>query len=77
MVTAHNLLPVLTPPPQSWNGTFHFSLMCTVIFPQNVFSQFYHRGSNQLMLWGALLGKSADRASVLCIILLFCDLTLM
>lgn len=70
MVPSAQLTSVLTPLPQSWNGTFYVSLIHTVIFPQNVFSAFCHCSSNHLVLWGALLGKSADHASTVWIRLL-------
>lgn len=65
MVPSGKLTSVLTVLPQSQNSTFYFSLIYTVIFPQNVFSSSYHHGSNQLVLWVALPGKSADHASAL------------
>lgn len=82
LVLQAQLTSVLTPLPQSQKGTFYLSLMCAVIFPQNIFSLIYHHSSNQLVLQEALLGKSADDASVLWVSLLllwfntniiFCD----
>lgn len=82
MVPSVQFTSELTLLPQSRKGTFYFSLIRTLTFPQNIFSPFYHHSSHQLVLCRALLGKSADHASTLWISLLllwfntniiFCD----
>lgn len=76
MVLSAQLTSVLTPLPQSWKVAFYVSLVCTVIFPQNVFSAFCHCSSNHLVLWGALLGNvltTHPRCGLVCF---YSDLTL-
>lgn len=76
-------VPVLTPLFRRCQIAPSLSLQYTWLFAsQHEFSPFYYRSNNQLVLRGALLGKSADRASASWISLLllwfntniiFCD----
>lgn len=70
LVPQAQLTSVLAPLPQSRKGTFYLSLMRAVVFPQNVFSPICRHSSNELVLWGTLLGKSADDTSMLWVSLL-------
>lgn len=75
----HSVMVTLCP---NTTAPCHLPFLFSAHREQPVFPTFHHHGSNQLMLWGALLGWSADHASALRISLLslwfntkviFCD----